>query len=377
MKKIMCGTAAAVVTCLSGTASAQVPPDRWSPATLSSTSVQLYGTVDTGVEYLSNANAAGGSLLRMPTLSGTLPSNIGFRGAEDLGGGLRALFNLESGFAVDSGTLQQGARQFGRAAWVGLQGTYGTLMFGRMTNMTYIAGLRSNVLGPSIHTATNLDSYLPNARSDNAIGYLGKFGEFTVGATYSLGRDASGVSAGPSATNCPGELANNSRACRQYTAMLSYDTKRFGVAASFDRLYGGTAATGGGLTNPDFKDERSGANGYFFIDSLKVGGGVVHRKTTTLTRVGSNLSYLGVSYPFAPRWTVDLQAARLDISNSPNDSTMVVARTMYAFSPRTSTYASLGHINNGGTAAISLSAGGSVGPGLDQNGLMIGLRHFF
>ncbi len=61
-------------------------------------SVTLYGIIDTGVEYVSHANAAGDGVFRMPAITGSLPSRWGLRGVEDLGGGLKALFTLENGF---------------------------------------------------------------------------------------------------------------------------------------------------------------------------------------------------------------------------------------------------------------------------------------
>jgi predicted porin len=57
--------------------------------------VTIYGIADTGIERLTNVNAQGHSLVRMPNLTGLVPSRLGFRGNEDLGGGLNAFFNLE------------------------------------------------------------------------------------------------------------------------------------------------------------------------------------------------------------------------------------------------------------------------------------------
>ena len=67
--------------------------------------VTVYGIVDVGIERVSNTNAAGDSAVKMPSLTGSLPSRIGFRGAEDLGGGMQAVFTLETGFAPDTGTV--------------------------------------------------------------------------------------------------------------------------------------------------------------------------------------------------------------------------------------------------------------------------------
>lgn len=375
IKALRCA-AAVSLACTTHAAMAQVPPDRWPASPPNTSNVQIYGLVDSGVEYLTNVNAAGDSLVRVPTLAGSFPSNIGFRGTEELGGGLKALFNLEMGYSVDTGVSQNGGRLFGRSAWVGLQGRYGTLMLGRMINMTYIANLRSNVLGPSIHSYPNLDTYLPNARSDNTIGYIGKFSNVTVGATFSTGRDATSVVAGPASTACPGELGADKQACRQVTAMLAYDTPKYGMAVSWDVLNGGPNA-GFGLTRSDYDDRRAGINGYFMVDKLKLAASFLDRKIDALADTDTRLMQVGLSYPFTPNFVLDAQLAQLDVRRSDNDSTMAVARATYSFSRRTATYVSLGRIKNDGVAAISLSAGGTVGPGLGQTGLMLGLRHSF
>lgn len=78
-----------------------------------------------GVEYVNNVGTTKSGLVRMPNLTGTVPSRWGVRGKEDLGGGLHAVFTLESGFAPDSGVSNQGGRLFGRQANVGLSGPWG------------------------------------------------------------------------------------------------------------------------------------------------------------------------------------------------------------------------------------------------------------
>lgn len=149
------------------------------------TSVQVYGIVDTGFAHMTNANSAGDSVTKMPSISSSLPSRIGFRGTEDLGSGLQAFFVLENGLAMDTGTQQQGGRLFGRAANIGLKGAWGTLTLGRQNNMTFFAGLKTDVLGPNLFGTGSIEPYLPNARSDNAIGYMGTFNGLVLGATYS------------------------------------------------------------------------------------------------------------------------------------------------------------------------------------------------
>jgi predicted porin len=338
--------------------------------------VTAYGIIDAALAHMDNADSAGHSVTRMPSLTGSVPSRIGLRGSEDLGGGLAVVFTLENGFNPDTGTQGQGGRLFGRQAWVGLKGRWGLLQIGRVPNMSFIALAKSDVLGPNLFSINSIDLYFPNARSDNAIGYLGNFGHVSVGATYSLGRDAL-ATGGPAATGCAGEVPGNAHACRQYTTLLGYETDRYGINTSYDKLYGNTGAANG-LSSSDKYDRRITVNGYVMVGTAKIGGGVIDRKINAATGVNeSDLFYLGVSYPLTSRLVLDAQVARKNVKGSPDDTNMFVARLTYSLSKRSAVYAGVGRMDNHGSAAVALDAGGTVAPGKAQNGVMAGIRHVF
>lgn len=92
-------------------------------------SVSIYGLVDLAVHKDKDASAAMIS-------GGVAGSRIGFKGTEDLGGGLKANFNLEQGFDAASGaagTTDTGANaSFSRQAWVGLSGGFGEVQVGKV-----------------------------------------------------------------------------------------------------------------------------------------------------------------------------------------------------------------------------------------------------
>ncbi|NMM28924.1 MAG: porin [Glaciimonas sp.] len=337
--------------------------------------VTVYGIVDAGIEYLTHAGPANASLVRMPNVTSSTPSRLGFRGSEDLGGGVKAVFVLESGMAIDTGMLNYGRRLFGRQAFIGMSNQYGTVSLGRQYNMTFHALLDSDILGPNSYAIADLDSYLANTRSDNAIGYLGKFGGVSFGATYSLGRDGAGP-AGPQATNCGGELAADSQACRQLTAMVKYDSGSYGVSASYDKMHGGPGALFG-LTSSAFLDVRSTLNGYVKFSDLKIGGGLLHRSNTSAASFTSNLYYIGALYPVSAAWVVDGQFGYLDVSDSANDAAIVAARVTYNFSRRTAAYLTAGRTINHGTSAVAVSPGATTIAGSAQSGVLMGLRHTF
>jgi predicted porin len=116
------------------------------PSAHAQSTVTLYGIIDEGLSYTSNAatrnadgSVSGHSAVRL--LSGVMQqSRWGLRGTEDLGGGLKTLFVLENGFDASTGRLGQGGLLFGKKAYVGLGSDYGTLTLGRQydTNVDFI-----------------------------------------------------------------------------------------------------------------------------------------------------------------------------------------------------------------------------------------------
>lgn len=350
-------------------------------------SVNLYGLLDAGIESVSNVQS-GGRITRMPSNTATIPSRVGMRGREDIGGGLGAIFTLEMGLAPDTGAPGQGGRLFGRQALVGLAGNWGAVTLGRQYTMTFWSLLDSDIVGPTVYGLGALDAYIPNARADNSIAYRGKFSDLSVGATYSLGRDAVNAGPSPAGTNCAGENGADSKACREWSAMVKYDTKVWGAAVAYDRINGRTVgaapdAVFGGLTNSSLSDSRLMVNGYVNVAAVKIGGGVIHRKNEGIVRTPpkSDLWYLGASYPLTSAWTLDGHVARLVYKDADNfDSTIVTVKTMYNLSKRTAVYAQIGTIRNGSRTNVSVSSGApgsNPAMGGSQTGTMVGIRHTF
>jgi len=343
-------------------------------------SATIYGVLDAAVEHVSNVSASGGGLTRMPNLTGSVPSRLGFRGTEDLGGGLRSLFTLEMGIAPDSGGLNQGGRLFGRQSFVGLAGPWGSVTLGRQYTMLFWSILDADILGPNIYSSASLDNYIPNARADNAIAYRGTFSGFTVGATYSLGRDTVNAGPSPAGSNCAGENATDKRACREWSALLKYDAPAWGAALAVDEMRGGAGAFAG-LTSSALKDTRVSANGYAKLGDFKLGAGLIRRDNdASVATPRSDLWYLGTAYPVTPQLVVDGELFRLKFKGSVNKATMAAVRATYNFSKRTAVYATAGRINNDGTLALSVS-GGQAGSnpiaGGSQTGVAMGIRHSF
>jgi predicted porin len=342
--------------------------------------VTIYGVVDTGVEYITKVGASGTSLTRMPTNTAYSPSRLGFRGSEDLGDGLRAVFTLESQIGLDTGTFLNGGRAFGRQAWVGLSGSWGTLSLGRQNTMLFWSILDADILGPNVFGSGSMDSYIPNARADNVVAYRGTFSGVTLGATYSPGRD--GVNAGPSpaGTNCVGESATDKSACREWSVLLKYDTPTWGAAAVVDRIHGGPGAFGG-LTSSGLTDKRSMLNGWAKFGDWKLGAGVLRRVNGgNPATPKSDLFFVGASVTTMAPLVLEAEVYKLDAKNSANAATLLALRATYNFSRRTAAYLSAGHMANDGASALSVSGGApgsSPVAGGSQSGVFAGIRHVF
>lgn len=152
-------------------------------------SVTLYGIIDVGLNYQSNAS--GGRLFAM-TSGVNQGSRFGLVGSEDLGSGLKAIFRLENGFDVTNGKLGQGGLLFGRQAYVGLSGPYGTLTFGRQydTLIDFVGQYSvSNQWGGYISAHPgDLDNFNYSFRSNNSVKFTSEnYGGFSFGTLYSLG----------------------------------------------------------------------------------------------------------------------------------------------------------------------------------------------
>ncbi|HEY4295514.1 MAG TPA: porin [Paraburkholderia sp.] len=149
--------------------------------------VTLYGVIDEGLNYITNS---GGHPLY--NMTSAVVSGWGVTGAEDLGGGYKAIFKLESGFELNSGALGQGGLIFGRTAYVGMSSPYGTATFGRQYDVVedYVAPLAAlSVFG--VYTMGHpggVDDINHTNRINNVLRYESlDLRGFRFAAMYSLG----------------------------------------------------------------------------------------------------------------------------------------------------------------------------------------------
>lgn len=248
-------------------------------------SVTLYGIADGGLTYTNNA---GGHSAVQASSGGRGSSRWGFRGVEDLGGGTSAVFRLENGFNIMTGTSLQNSREFGRMAMVGLTNRYGQLTIGRQDDVmvTYLGSYAASILfgGALAARAGDLDNGFADYKFNNTVRFDSQsFHGFTFGALYSFGGVAGSISqsqiwglgaryaAGPFSIGAAFHHVNN-------PAVSYFDGSAVAVA--------NTAFTNP-VTNPIFKGYTSATS----IDSYGVGASYVFGRSTlaaTVTRTQFN-----------------------------------------------------------------------------------------
>ena len=178
-----------------------------SGAAMAQSSVTLYGVADTGVTYTSGKEDVYG----LTHLGGNTNSRLGFRGVEDLGGGLKATFQLEAGVGIDDGTdyFTGSGMAFRRISKLGIEGGFGAVSMGRELTASYMAVSRYDVFGDTGIGASLAWKNGYDARTQNAISYYTPtISGFRAGINYGFGeqveaRDSRYVGVGLAYDNGP------------------------------------------------------------------------------------------------------------------------------------------------------------------------------
>ncbi len=344
MKKSLLALAA--LTAFAGVASAQ-------------SSVTAFGIVDAAVR--STKNGSGGTIKSLVS-GGGATSRLGFRGIEDLGGGLKAGFWLEGQVDTDTGGT---GYNFQRRATVSLIGNFGELRLGRDFTPTYsnwgvadiwgyvgvatTANLRAGFLGQgSIGTAV---------RTNNQVMYFlpamgGLYGNINIGAGEATGDKYVG-------------------------GRLGYAAGPFNVGVAYGKSERGVADL----------DSTSVTGSFNMGFATLVAGYEKSEYTSGATNTDSTLVSVGMTVPmgqgtFKVSYT---KSSGTGVAATPDqyDATLIGLGYVYNLSKRTSLYASYGNVNNGGSVTSGANyTAGSAGPagikrGESSTGYEFGITHSF
>ncbi|PVX85657.1 putative porin [Paraburkholderia unamae] len=331
-------------------------------------SVTLYGLLDGGLLYTSKTlNAATGQNAGhqfSATDGGMAPSQFGLTGTEDLGGGLKARFKLESGISVMTGGFNNSnGNLFGRQAYVALDSPYGTATAGLQFSPLFLALYGTDPRGFS-QFGSGLELYV-----DNVLGT----GAFNANGVSYTSPDIYGFRG--SAMLAFGGTAGNFQAGRQYSASLQYENGSLLINAA---IYSGNS--GGTVNTPipttiAFWGRTLGTTYKFGIVTAKLQ--FVNYKVAQ--SFDSNIYSGGLDCYVTPQ--LDLNGGvyfTSDRNHTTNHSIMGALGATYSVSPRTALYAQVGVVDNHGAMDTGLSLNNALyGVQGTTIGTSVGIRHSF
>jgi predicted porin len=347
-------------------------------------SVTLYGRLDEALEYMAgvptNPNASGiaqGSTSRFRVMGGDWQGSYwGLKGAEDIGGGNRVLFHLESGFNITNG---QGSSDglFNRWAEIGIANDkYGTFMMGRQL---FIANdvWDFDPFGQSFWSSASLVRGRNWPFSSNNFSYQSpKFGGFDFAGQYSLSNATS--------FNGNGTTAQG----REAGAHITYTSSLFQVRAMYDEI---RDPANGGFDNPFTASREYSAMANLFLGQFKIQGSYQAIRTSGGTATAGvaptslDHEWGGVTWQATPAAALIAAVYHVNANKGAGNATLYTVGGSYNFSKRTMLNMQVATTRNSKSANFGLfpnNAGTTVSsdnplPGHSQSGVYLGVQHLF
>ena len=338
-------------------------------ASAQTANVTLYGIVDTYIasERIGSgvvpaagttpARSVAGVRTTLMNGGGLSGSRWGLRGSESLGGGMNAIFTLEGGFASDTGALGQGGLLFGRRAFVGLNGGFGTITVGRDYSPNFFVACNSDdtfggcLTGFSAVVSNGGGVFANTLRQNNQVKYsTPSFGGLTVTGAWALG-----------------EVAGNSTASRTIGGAVEYKNGPIYVGAGFSDQKN-AAATGSD------KQFIFGATYNFGVAYA----GVTYMENKTVAGVKTKPLIGSVTVPFGPA-RVGLQLAQAKRDGG-DKQTSIGLLGEYDLSKRTELYGAYVQCKNKGlTCSADVNVGASTATLTNQTASVfaLGVKHKF
>lgn len=312
--------------------------------------VTVFGILDVGVQHIENGSTA----RWLESIDGQKTSRLGFRGSEDLGGGLSAAFHLEGALSPDDGNT--GGMNWRRRSTVSLASkSLGELRLGRdytpsFWNYSVFSPFGTNGVGSSgnlIYGFGGKSSTAPTiVRSDNAIGYF-------------LPKDLGGVYG-----QVMHALGEGAATGKFWGARVGYASGPIDVAVA-------QSDTVNNAAGDKFRSFNIGGSYDFGVVKL-MGIHAVSRQTTSK----QTTTLVGVT---APVGVGEIRASFIsaDKANSPDDATQWALGYVHVLSKRTSLYASAAQIKNKGAATFAIPGGPAISGGQSSTGVEAGVCHSF
>jgi general bacterial porin, GBP family len=357
-------------------------------------SVALYGLIDAGLFYTDNSKGHSAWTAASGDVTG---SHWGFVGREDLGGGTKAIFEIENGFSVTNGTLRQGGREFGYQAYVGLANSrFGTITLGRQYDsvVDYLAATSFTGTHPggnnlSAHPYDN-DNLNNSFRVNNAVKYASnEYAGIRFGALYGFSNDNSfdnnrlysfgaSYTAGPLLIGAGYLQANNGGSDSNPNGALTLTDRTF--VAALQRTYGIGAAYAVGPARFGAVWTRTQLGGLETINGANSLGLTQNGQGASFSNYEVNASYL-ITTALSLSGEYTYTDGALSTSSGAHHPKWheVSVQTDYLFSKRTDVYiqATWQHIAADGSGLTADVSGQNPSSTDQQVVVAVGLRHRF
>lgn len=350
-----------------------------STAVFAQSNVTIYGVADAGLVVKGSRTAAAPTNGQKFGIDSGLKngSRLGFKGTDDLGGGLKSNFVIETGVDMTAGTgVGTGGNFMGRQTWVGLAGGFGEVRLGRQYSPMH---LMADAIDP-FNTGTagqivNLFQYA--VRVNNAAVYISpKMSGFDVKVAYS--KNATGDERLAVAKNTSTTWAINPMYANG-PILVGFNYHQIdpgtGAAKAKNTSLGGTYDFGAAKVHALWNQNKNGAT---VIPNLTEATSTLN---AGIASVKTNLWMLGVTAPVGANAKVQFSYNRLDDKGVQNlDAAQWAVGGVYNLSKRTNVYAAYAKIsnksNNGLKAAFTVGNAGNAGDG-NQSALNVGMQHWF
>ena len=345
--------------------------------------VTVYGIVDMAVNSL-NKTAVQGLSKNSLDSGGMSPSIFGFRGTEDLGGGLKASFNLEGHIAADTGTGSQWGGLFGRQANVGLSSSLGSVTLGKQYTAAVLAFASTDPRGLK-ETNSGLMSWAFSQKpltTDNSVPASGTTTQNTNVPIDVFMANAVGVSTqvgglSLSGQYAAGEAAGNTSQNSAYSLGAVYTQAGLTVSA------GRQSQNGNSATTSIYKNEKTTVGAAYKLGAATVKLNYLETKSNNSSGVAAYKYHVvgaGVDYALNAKNTLtvayyDAQNKGVGASSTDDSKTWIVSND-YALSKRTTLYGLVSGSKQG-LGYTGASASGTAAAGVNQTLFQAGVRHTF
>jgi predicted porin len=352
----------------------------------SAQSVKMYGFLDVGVFTTNNGDSAGQSMTTMGQAGGNFfPSMYGFTGTEDLGGGMKASFNLQGSLNVTTGANADSTNIFGRYASVTLSGSAGSLEMGRQIDLLFLQSFVNGAM-PTHANSLAVNGLLAYGGGDRALtvasaGAAGTTNSTNTNGTTNGNTNASRISNAITYSTptiggvtgkfmyAPGGVAGDDGAGTITSGLVTYNAGALGLSAGYETQNSQTGVT------KSFEKSLVGAK--YTVGALTLAT-QYHKYESKTKDIDTTAYELGVAYAVTPKLTVAINHESYDDNYENSKPKVTSLKAKYDLSKRTYLYGMAADFNGAAVTNFYQGYATTTGkPGQSATNFAVGVVHGF